>query len=224
MENMSIRISPRFLFAVILLSSGGFFLSGLISPISAQNFAGSDISNYYCPGKVNADGDFVTGPDVREVQGDYLCDYDGDGVAETRAVPRPPTLRQLEYWFVKIVYLAWAASGIIFTVILMWIGWLYMTSFNNEFLLADVIKRMRNWALGLAIVFLAYPILNTFFNVLGLRRSECFENINLPGFQFFFSTACNIDEISEAQCISDCMLITDSNQRQICIRSCSSIN
>ncbi|MCA9378962.1 hypothetical protein KC640_00900, partial [Candidatus Dojkabacteria bacterium] len=121
---------------------------------------------------------------------------------------------------IKIVYLAWAAAGIIFTLILMWIGWLYMTSFNNEFLLADVIKKARNWGLGLAIVFLAYPVLNTFFNVLGLRQSECFEDINLPGFQFFFASACQIDQLSVDQCKQACQSITNDDYRQLCEQEC----
>lgn len=217
---MNIRIPRKYIQRSLALIIFSVCWVGVAEPVSAQNFAGSDITNYYCPGKTNESGVFVSDFEVKEVNGDYLCDYDKNGTPETRAVPRPPTLRQLEYWFVKIVYLAWAAAGIIFTGILMWIGWLYMTSFRNEFLMADVIKRARSWVLGLAIVFLAYPILNTFFNVLGLRQSECFEGINLPGFQFFFSNACRIDQLSVDQCKQNCQVLSDPTTRRLCEDDC----
>lgn len=164
-------------------------LAGLFSkPVEAQNFAGSNVDNYYC---LPRNG---TTPKVTVDDGDYVCDYDGDGKSDARAVPRPPSSRQLQYWFIRVLYIVWALAGIVFTLVLIGIGFQYLTSFGNEVALADVIKQFRKWLVGLGLVILAYPMLNTFFNVVGLRDSECLNDLQLPGFQFFFPTACVIEE------------------------------
>lgn len=205
-------------FIVIIVSVA--LLAGLVvSPVSAQDFSGSDISNYYCPVLRDKDNNPVTGT-LTDRNGDFVCTYlPGTGFSSTKALPKPPTLRQVEYWFVRILYVIWALAGIFFALILGYIGWLKLTSFNNEFALAEVVKRFRNWALGFALVFLSYPILNTFFNVLGLRDSECFNNLQLPAFQFFFPRACNLD-YGYSDCVSACYTITNESVRLTCLDSC----
>lgn len=191
-------------------------LVGLVLPaeVSATGFSGSNIQNYYC---LTRNG--VTPGVVETVEGDYMCDYDGDGFFDARAVPKPPSSRQLQFWFVRVLYVMWAVAGIVFTLVLMGIGFNYMTSFNNEVVLADVIKKFRKWIIGLALVILAYPMLNTFFGVLGLRESECLSDIQLPGFQFFFPQACVIEPQTYQQCVANC--VRDGGDASNCGRVCS---
>lgn len=164
-------------------------LAGLFGQqVEAQNFSGSNTDNYFCQTRNG------NTPDVIVEDGDYVCDYDNDGQGDARANPRPPSSRQLQFWFIRVLYVIWAVAGIVFTLVLMGIGFQYLTSFGNEVALADVIKQFRKWMVGLALVILAYPMLNTFFNVVGLRESECFTDLQLPGFQFFFATACVVEE------------------------------
>lgn len=174
-----------FLLAFVMVSISGLFTT----QVAAQGFAGSNVGNYYCLPRNGQPG-----PAVSIIDGDYVCDYDGDGEADARAVPRPPHTQQLQVWFIRILYIIWAVAGIIFTLVLMGIGFQYLTSFGNEVALADVIKQFRKWIVGFGLVILAYPMLNTFFNVVGLRESACLDTIELPGFQFFFPRACVFEE------------------------------
>ncbi len=151
---------------------------------AAQNFSGNDTSNYTCP----ALPDYPTTPTVGS---DFLCKYsNGNKTLTTNASIKPPTLRVLEYWFLRILYAAWALSGIVFTLILVFLGFKYMTSQGDAGAIADVRKRAVNWMIGLALIFLSYPVLHTLFNVIGISKTDCYDQLNLPGFQFFFASAC----------------------------------
>lgn len=195
----------------------GVFLTLLVlgvTSISAGGFSGSNLSNYYC---LTRDG--VTPPVRVSPEGDYVCDYNGDGVYDGRAVPKPPSSRQLQFWFVRILYVIWAVAGIIFTIVLFTIGFQYLTSFGNEVALADVVKKFRKWIVGLGLVILAYPLLNTFFGVLGLRESECLSDLQLPGFQFFFAEACVLEPQTYNECVRAC--VNAGGDASNCGRQCS---
>lgn len=184
--------------------------------VQAQDFAGSDPNNYYCPAytgldvigaddlaaitrAARIDGFLVT--EIVETEGgaaviidntnNYICVYENDSNFEVRnAAPKPPTLQIVQVWFVRLVYVIWAVSGVVFTLALMWIGFKYLTSFGNEYAQGGVIKDLRKWLVGLVLVFLSYPVLNTFYNILPLSETACFSDINVIGFQFFFPDAC----------------------------------
>lgn len=179
--------------------------------VSAQSvFYGSNVNNYTCyerdgdPGVFNiceADRSNCkpvnpSSPDANnELSGfnnpDYICVY-SDGF-ETQAIPKPPTIQIIEIWFVRILYVVWAFSGIAFTFILISIGFEYMTSFGNAQAQAHSIKRLRYWIIGLGLVFLAYPMLNTFFSILPINRdAACLRDLDLPGFHIFYPEACVI--------------------------------
>lgn len=162
------------------------FMSFLNIQVGAQGFSGSNINNYYCLSRQGAT------PPVQELNQNFVCVYP-DGT-QTNAIPKVPSSQQLQIWFVRVLYVIWAVAGIVFTFVLIGIGFNYLTSFGNEVALADVIKQFRKFIVGVALVVLAYPLLNTFFNVLGLRQSACFDTLQLPGFQFFFPQACVIEE------------------------------
>lgn len=185
---------------VAFLVAGIFGLIFLPTAVNAQGFSGSDINNYTCPIfhnlRLEPSGD-CTAAGVCNDNGRYVCKYrdvtDNDFIVRD-AAPKPPQLRVIEIWFVRIVAILWAFSGIAFTGLLMWIGFKYMTAFNNEYVLGEVIKDFRKWMVGLGLIFLSYPFLTTFFRILPLSNSQCYEDIALPGFQFFFPTVCQSRE------------------------------
>jgi len=209
---------------ISLVVFGFLFVSLSFLPISpasveAQGFSGSDCQSYQCPQLQNQNLLDDTGhtdancpPGVQERDNNFYCEYESDdGVTKLRnAIPVPPQLRQLEMWFVRLLYALWALSGIFFTFVLIWIGFQYMTSFGNEVALAEVIKKFRNWMIGLGLVFLSYPVLNTFFRMLPIDQSQsCYADLSLPGFQFFFPNACGTVVDSYEACQKDCEILRD---------------
>ncbi len=149
--------------------------------VSANSgFSGSDPSNYTCPALAIGKGTLNTKT--------FQCEYPNGFT--TNAIIRPPTIKVLQYWFMRIIYGAWAASGVVFTIIMVYLGFKYMTSRGDSAKIGDVKKKMKNWAIGLMLIFLSYPVLNTLFSVIGVSKNECFD-LQLPAFQFFFPNACN---------------------------------
>lgn len=215
-----------------------FFLAGLFLPpvISAQGF-GSNPDNYSCP--VYRLGGVSVGPIV---EGDtranlasffdpFVCKYwdasfdiNGNGraelseIIERQAIPEPPTLTIVQVWFVRLLYIVWGISGVVFAFILIGLGFKYMTSFGNEVAVGDVIKGFQRWLVGLALIFLSYPLLATFFALLPISNSTCYSDIEMPGFQFFFPEACQVS------CVELCndAYANGGNSTQFisCIRNC----
>lgn len=188
---------PIFIFVLV-----AFFYTAT-SPVHAQLFSGSDISNYNCAVLQDAQpttrfGALLPANDPHipyEKDGRFLCAYrpGAGGLVELAAIPKPAPLTILQVWFVRLIAVAWGVSGVAFTGLLIWIGFKYMTSFSNQYELGKVIEDFRKWMVGLALVFLSYPFLVTFFRVLPLSQTECYDDINVPGFQFFFPEACVVD-------------------------------
>jgi len=163
---------------------------------ASNSFSGSDMSNYSCarlpayPGPYQHSS-YPFSRDYPPVSAGFKCTYtNGTNSLVTNASIKPPTLRVLEFWFLRILYAAWGVSGIVFTLIMIWLGFKYMTSGGDPAVISDVKKRAKNWFIGLALIFLSYPALNTLFNVVGLSEDDCFQELNLPAFQFFFPNAC----------------------------------
>lgn len=226
-----------------LLLVSGIFLLSPIGQVNAAGFSGSDINQYTCsPGAVTSGvATFLldlfsscsdpTTDGVFNCDGRFVCYFpDGNNGFEVKdAIPRPPTLRVLEVWFVRILFAIWALSGIVFTFILISIGVEYMFSFGNEVAVGKVIKRFQNFLLGFVLVFLSYPLLNTFFNILPINdESQCFEQINMPGFQFFFPQACGAPTELD-NCIRSCnysivceFACNQDEQARLCRENCGS--
>lgn len=194
---MKLKLPLTIIFALF-----AFFIT--TSSLEAQLFSGSDISNYGCIGLQGARPVSMTGTQPLpsgeehipyERNGKFVCKYiDASGsLFESNAIPKPPPLTIIQVWFVRIIAIMWGVSGVAFTGLLIWIGFKYMTSFNNEYQLGKVIEDLRKWMVGLGLVFLSYPFLVTFFRVLPLSQTSCYDDINVPGFQFFFPEACEVD-------------------------------
>ena len=114
------------------------------------------------------------------------------------AADSPPRLRDLEPLLVQVVYMAWALGGLIFTVILMVIGFRYMTSFGDQQKQQDLKNRGKNWIIGLIIFFIGYPIIVSIYGVIGIGEvnQDCYQDIVTPGFHFFFPEICTDPQAS----------------------------
>lgn len=149
-----------------------------LEPLYAQGFSASSADSYYCVGGED--------PAYNDVTQRFEC------ASGSAALIRPPKLRQVEVWFVTLVYAAWGLSGIVFTFSLIVIGFRYLTSQGNPEQIGKLKTRLGQWAIGFVLVFLAYPILSTVFSFIGLNPCLT-EEIELPGFQFFFEEAIDPD-------------------------------
>lgn len=160
--------------------------ASLTSPVYAGPFSGSEIGNYFCAGHEEIRPQAIT----TEGGTNYVCIIDG---VRVNAVPRPPTIQVIEIWFVRVLYAVWGITGVVFIFIIMWIGLNYMFALGNAVAQADAIKRFQRWALGLVLIFLSYPGLNTFFNILPISDDYCYEELveATPGFRFFFAEICD---------------------------------
>lgn len=105
---------------------------------------------------------------------------------------QPPRLRDLEPVLVQVIYVIWALTGIIFALILMFIGFQYMTSLGDQQKQQELMQRGRNWLIGLFLVFLGYPLVVTIYGVIGVGENnpDCYQQVSTPGFHFFFPDVC----------------------------------
>ena len=112
--------------------------------------------------------------------------------AQLGTIDEPPRLRDLQPMLVEMIYLIWALGGLFFTVLLMWIGFQYMTSAGDPQKKEELKKKGKNWLIGLIIFFLGYPIVSTIYDVIGIGSAnpECYEQVDTPGFHFFFPDVC----------------------------------
>lgn len=136
----------------------------------------------------------------------------------------PPRLRSLEPILVQIVYMIWAFGGLIFTVLLMVIGFQYMISMGDPQKQEELKSRGKNWIIGLIIFFIGYPIILTVYNVIGIgdTNSECYEDIKTPGFHFFFPSICTDPEAGSTKYAigSECGSGTDVSMDELASSRC----
>jgi hypothetical protein len=192
MDNLSLitNINLKKLRNIIILFAVFLISLLLTNVVFGQGFSGNDPASYQCFDK---EGKLLSITPTLE-DGVFVC---RDGGEVYRAVIKPPSLQQIEIWFVKIVYFIWAFVATFSFVILLGVAYQYMISRNAGSALADARKRIAQYALGFALVFLAIPILNTTFRLLGVDDSvECYSgltggdnNVGI-GFQFFFADLC----------------------------------
>jgi hypothetical protein len=191
---MKLKLTRIIIFMWVSLSLAILFTPQVSAQQASEGFSGSDLSNYTCPPLTAYAGPYSNGKNYPEVSSDFKCRYTGQsGTIVTNASIKPPTLKVLQFMFLRVLYAAWGVSGIIFTLIMVWLGFKWMTSGGDPAVINDVKKRAKNWFIGLMLIFLSYPALNTLFNVIGLSEDECFQELNLPAFQFFFPQACVAD-------------------------------
>lgn len=146
-------------------------------------FSGNDADSYQC---FDSSGNVIQGATITkdQISGKFICP---DGSA---AGLKPPTLQQLEIWFVRIIYVVWGLTASFSFILLIILGYQYMISRGDVTKITQIRERIIKYIFGVAIVFLAIPILTSFFNVLGISQNVSCYNVEMPGFQFFFYNMC----------------------------------
>ncbi|MFS8130706.1 MAG: pilin [Candidatus Dojkabacteria bacterium] len=179
------------LFAVLLISTI------VISPVvRAQqqdfDFSGNSASSYQC---FDTDGSVLPSTAVLpDPSGGFYC-LDSKG-SRTKAVLKPPTLQEFEILFVKVVYAIWAIVASFSFLMIIYLAYQYLISRGDVTQIKAIRERIIKFIIGFALVFLAVPILITFFKILGVdNRVQCYSgltgsnNVGI-GFQFFFTDLC----------------------------------
>ncbi len=131
----------------------------------------------------------------RDNDGDLDPPLPGDpGCDAPQASIKPPTLQQLEIWFVRIIYVIWTLIATFSVFYLVVLGYRYMISRGDVTKITEIRQKIVYYILGVVVVFLAIPILTTVFRILGVNESVQCYNVNLDeiGFQFFFADLCTI--------------------------------
>ncbi len=205
-----VKLSSIFILSLLIYTSLLPF-----SKVSAQiqffDFSGNSAESYQCfdeRGIIIKDSQSIIYKD--DISGYFLCEgVNNDGIAgDDRAVLIPPTLQQIEVWFVRILYVVWAVVGAFSFILLVGVGFEYMLrGGTSDQELVKVRKRIINYIIGFALVFLAVPILTTVFNLLGVNDDVACYDVNMPGFQFFFTTLCTGTEAKlQTACTSNTVI------------------
>jgi hypothetical protein len=202
----------------------GIIFQTFISPVSSQqqdfDFSGNNPDSYQCfDGSGQPD---TESPIVKDdLRGFFFCDSNGNGFynpGEKQAVLRPPKLQAIEVWFVRIIYVVWALVGAYSFYLLVALGYQVLISRGDPTSLPKIRQRIINYMIGFALVFLAIPILDTFFRLLGINKTVSCYDVEMPGFQFFFTSLCSgTDPCSfTAAQIADGIVCPIRNERRSC--------
>lgn len=202
-------------------------LTILNAQIQSGNFSGNDPSSYSC---YNRQGDRLDKTAIfSERDGLFYCDmnsnnrydrcpsgvYDGGETCDPIAVLNPPTIQVLEIWFVRVIYLVWALAASVSVFGLLGISYQYMISRGAPEAQKVLRDRIAKFIIGLFLVFLAVPILNTIFRLLAVNDTvECYQGLTSNvgiGFQFVFPEMCTSPNL-ERELTADqvCNLIQNS--------------
>lgn len=175
----------------------GIIFQTFISPVSSQqqdfDFSGNNPDSYQCFDESGQPD--TTSPIIKdELRGFFFCDSNNNGFynpGENQAVLRPPKLQVIEVWFVRILYVVWALIGAYSFYLLVALGYQVLISRGDPTSLPKIRQRIISYIIGFALVFLAVPILDTFFRLLGINKTVSCYDVQMPGFQFFFTTLCS---------------------------------
>ena len=102
----------------------------------------------------------------------------------------PPRIQSLEIIAVRLLYTAWACGGLLFLILLVYVGFLYMTSAGDQGKVETAKKRGGQWIIGILLFFFSQPIVATFMRGLISDNTDCFKDLRDPGFTFFFVDVC----------------------------------
>jgi len=107
----------------------------------------------------------------------------------------PPRLNEVQYLVTRLIYTAWAFGGVVFMVLLVVIGGIYLTSAGDPQKVETAKKRAGQWVIGVFLYFLAQPLTATLMRGLVSGDANCFANLQDPGFTFFFPNVCDVQEV-----------------------------
>lgn len=240
------RVQKKFLLLLLVAN----LLLGSFGVVQAQfqsfDFSGNSPESYQCFDRLTGENltDRKTNPlDVfgPDINGNFFCCTSGSADADNNectggtkiiAQIRPPALQQIEIWFVRILYAIWALVGSLSFLFLVKLGYDYLISRGDPTKITEIRQRIVSYIIGFALVFLAVPILTTVFRLLGVNNAvECYD-VNMPGFQFFYTTLCTdprgvtggsiVDADSGCEAVSAGQTITGIECRQFegVVRGC----
>jgi hypothetical protein len=101
----------------------------------------------------------------------------------------PPTLRAGGFLATQAVFALWSLGGIIFMLILADMGRIYMWGEGGPEQWQELKTRFFKWFWGFLLFFFAQPLVATLMSAI-LRGSDCYEDLAIPGFYFFFESVC----------------------------------
>lgn len=110
----------------------------------------------------------------------------------------PPTISDAQGLAFKLLVSAWSLAGVIFLVLLIYNGLIYLLGSweESKYILGasleDVQKRMAQWGIGFFLFFLSYPLMNTMLKAL-VNDGDCYASLKEPGFTFFFPEVCSYE-------------------------------
>jgi hypothetical protein len=128
------------------------------------------------------------------------CSWDG---RTFKAVSVPPTLQQVENYFLDAVYIFWAFIGIYAVFRAIALGFEYMTNATAPERLGEVVSKLRWWLLAVVLAALAVPLLHYIYRIVGVQSTRCYYlddgneviyDLTVPGFTFFFKDVCTDGE------------------------------
>ncbi|MBN1332114.1 hypothetical protein JW978_04565 [Candidatus Dojkabacteria bacterium] len=141
----------------------------------------------------------------------------------------PARLRDIEPIVVQMIYVVWGVGTLGLTLILMKIGFDYMTSMGDAQKQQEIRAKGSKWLISVLIFYLAYPIILTFYQVTGIGEAneECYKDILTPGFHFFFADVCTDPQAGSDKydINADCVNYTDEELASLVGRGncCSSV-
>ena len=109
----------------------------------------------------------------------------------------PPTLGDFQTSLVSLIGTAYAMVGVLFMGILLFNGMIYLIGYieDSKYILGasieDAQKRMTQWMIGLLMIVLSYPFVNSIMKGI-VGTSDCYSKLNNPTVQFIFPTVCNL--------------------------------
>lgn len=109
---------------------------------------------------------------------------------------QPPKISDIQIFVVQLIGTAWALGGLIFGMLLMYNGTLYLMGYFEElkFIMGasieDAQKRMVQWGVGFLLFFISYPIMNSMLKFMVGENVDCYNDLRVPGFTFIFYDIC----------------------------------
>jgi len=99
-------------------------------------------------------------------------------------------LRDFQDLAVKLLYFVWAAGIPIFTALAIFIGYQFMISGDNVQKQEELKKRGLYLVIGIVLFFAAHPIASVLMKLMINSPTDCYTNLDTPGFTFFFPNVC----------------------------------
>lgn len=101
----------------------------------------------------------------------------------------PPTFADIGDFLVRIIDLIFALGGVFFFVILLIIGFQWLSSAGDEELLQQLRERLTAWLIGFVVFFMSVAIVTFIYDIFGVQ--DCRGNRVAPGFNLVFNEPCS---------------------------------